>query len=139
MPNGYETYVTKAYSLDGISNLSGGEYRKIAIARALYRKAKLLVLDEPTASFDPKSEESFYRWLFGEYRNTTIILITHRLHAARMADRILHLRSGRLVEEGPHHELASSGGSYAKLFRMQARLYASPKSSKAGRVRLARG
>ena len=89
---------------DGI-DLSGGQWQRIAIARGIYRNAKLLLMDEPTAAIDPQQESSLYQTFLRAARGRTCILITHRLGLARIADRIVVLKDGRVVETGSHREL----------------------------------
>ena len=108
---------------DGGVDLSGGEWQKVALARAYLRDAELLVLDEPTAALDARAEyEVFLR--FSELTaGKMAVLISHRFSTVRMADRILVLRGGELVEEGTHAELVARGGLYAELFGLQAAGY----------------
>lgn len=120
LPDGYRTLLGKP--LGGV-DLSGGEWQKLAIARALVRQAPVVILDEPTAALDPKAEAEVYRQ-FGEMtRGRTAILISHRLGSARLADRIVVLKAGRIVEIGTHEELLARGGEYAGFFSLQAQWY----------------
>ena len=107
---------------DGV-DLSGGEWQKIALARAYMRDAQLLILDEPTAALDARAEyEVFVR--FNELMaGRMAIVISHRFSTVRMADRIIVLTQGEIVEEGTHEELVARGGLYAELFQMQAAGY----------------
>lgn len=108
----------------GGTELSGGEWQKLALARAFVReKAQLLILDEPTAALDPRSEYEVYRRFVELARGKTTLLITHRLASVQMADRILVLKAGRLIEEGTHKELLRRGGEYATLWNMQVQQY----------------
>jgi ATP-binding cassette subfamily B protein len=108
---------------EGGVDLSGGEWQKFALARAYLRDAQLLILDEPTASLDARSEfEVFER--FAELTcGKMALLISHRFSTVRMADRIVVLEGGRLVEEGSHEQLVALGGRYAGMFEMQAASY----------------
>ncbi|MGE5686934.1 MAG: ABC transporter ATP-binding protein [Gemmatimonadota bacterium] len=108
---------------DGGVDLSGGEWQKVALARAYMRDAQLLILDEPTAALDARAEyEVFLR--FSELTaGKMAVLISHRFSTVRMADRILVLRGGELVEDGTHEELVARGGLYAELFQLQAAGY----------------
>ncbi len=108
---------------DGGVDLSGGEWQKVALARAYMRDAQLLILDEPTAALDARAEyEAFLR--FSELTaGKMAVLISHRFSTVRMADRILVLRGGELVEDGTHEELVARGGLYAELFQLQAAGY----------------
>jgi ATP-binding cassette subfamily B protein len=107
------------------AELSGGEWQKLALARAFARKdkAQLLILDEPTSSLDPRSEYEVYRCFAELARGKTTLLITHRLAVTRLADRILVLKNGRLVEDGTHASLLACNGEYAALWRMQTERY----------------
>lgn len=105
-------------------DLSGGQWQKIALARGFFREAEVLVLDEPTAALDPLAELAVFERFVTLAEGRTAILISHRLGMARLADRVLVLEHGRLVEEGPHEALISAGGAYAALFGAQARWYA---------------
>jgi ATP-binding cassette subfamily B protein len=128
LPNGWDTQLGKPF---GGTELSGGEWQKLALARALIRldQAQLLILDEPTASLDPRSEYELYQHFAAMAGGKTTLLITHRLGSVRMADRIYVLKAGAIVEEGTHETLLASGGEYAQLWRMQAAHYAEAKAS----------
>jgi ATP-binding cassette, subfamily B, bacterial len=124
LPKEYQTPLGKQF--DG-TELSGGEWQKIALARAFLRaeKSQILILDEPTAALDPQSEFDVYQRFADLSRGKTTLLITHRLASVKMADRILVLKDGHLIEEGTHSMLLKSGGEYAKLWNVQAKQYAS--------------
>ncbi len=121
LPNGYDTPLTRRF--EGGVELSGGEWQKVALARAFVRDAALVILDEPTAALDAEAE---YR-LFERFRQLvagkTALIISHRFSTVRMADQILVLEEGRIAEAGSHGELISLGGRYAELFEMQAGRY----------------
>ncbi len=118
---GYDQMLGRRF--DGGVDLSGGEWQKIALARAYLRDAQLLILDEPTASLDARSElEVFERFAELTY-DKLALLISHRFSTVRMADRIVVLEGGRLVEEGTHDQLIALGGRYAAMFEMQAASY----------------
>jgi ATP-binding cassette, subfamily B, bacterial len=121
LSQGYEQMLGRRFE-QGV-DLSGGEWQKIALARAYLRDAQLLILDEPTAALDARSEfEVFHR--FSELTAGKMALfISHRFSTVRSADRILVLENGKIVEEGTHGELASLGGRYAEMFEMQASSY----------------
>jgi ATP-binding cassette subfamily B protein len=104
-------------------DLSGGEWQRLALARAFFREAEVLVLDEPTAALDPLAELAVFERFVDLARGRTAVLISHRLGMARLADRVLVLKHGRLVEAGPHEALVRAGGEYAALFAAQARWY----------------
>ena len=120
-PTRENTHLGKQF---GGTELSGGEWQKLALARAFVRKeAQLLILDEPTAALDPRSEYEVYRNFVELAQGKTTILITHRLASVLMADRILVMKAGRLIEQGIHQELLQQGGEYATLWNMQAKQY----------------
>ncbi len=121
LPGGYDQMLGRRF-VSGL-DLSGGEWQRIALARAYLRDAQLLILDEPTAALDAKSElEVFER--FAELTSGKMaLLISHRFSTVRMADRIVVLAGGRLVEEGSHQQLMALGGQYAEMFEMQAASY----------------
>ena len=121
LPDGYETPV--GHVLDGGQGLSGGEWQRVAIARAFTRDPELLVLDEPAASLDAVAEAELYRQFAELLEGRTALLISHRLGSARMADRILVLRQGRIVEEGRHEELLAASGVYSAMWEEQASWY----------------
>src|SRR6266567_3534460 len=108
---------------EGGVDLSGGEWQKIALARAYMRDAQLLILDEPTAALRARSEFEVFRRFADLTAGKTALFISHRFSTVRMADRIVVLSGGRLLEEGNHEELMSSGGVYAGMFEMQAASY----------------
>jgi ATP-binding cassette subfamily B protein len=108
---------------DGVL-LSGGQWQRLALARALLRGHRdLLILDEPSSGLDAAAEHELHRLITEHRRGRTCLLISHRLSAARDADRILVLEAGRLVEQGCHDELMAAGGWYARMFRLQAAGY----------------
>ena len=121
LPDGYETPV--GHVLDGGQGLSGGEWQRVAVARAFTRHPELLILDEPAASLDAVAEAELYRQFAGLLKGRTALLISHRLGSARMADRILVLRQGRIVEQGRHDELLAAQGVYAGMWEEQASWY----------------
>lgn len=120
LPDGPRTRLGKAF---GGTELSGGQWQKLALARALYRDADVLVLDEPTAALDPRAEAALYAQFASLTGGNTALLITHRLGSVLMADRVLVMKAGRLVEQGTHAELLARGGEYAELWALQAAQY----------------
>lgn len=122
LDKGVETYLFKIYEEDGIE-LSGGEAQKLAIARALYKDAPVVILDEPTAALDPKAEYDIYTKFLSLVDSKTAVFISHRLSSTKFCDRIVVLREGKIVETGSHSELLSQNGYYAELFHMQANFY----------------
>jgi ATP-binding cassette subfamily B protein len=121
LPDGYNTALGKWF--DHGVNLSGGEWQKVALARAFMRDAKILLLDEPTSALDAQAEYDLFERLRSLTRGRTAVYISHRFSTVRRADRIVFLEHGRLVEEGTHAELMKLNGRYARLFRMQASAY----------------
>jgi ATP-binding cassette subfamily B protein len=122
LPAGYETVLGKAYEENG-QDLSIGQWQKLAIARAYLRDAWVLVLDEPTAALDARAEVEVYRRFREMAAGKTVLFISHRLGSARLADRIVVLEGGRIVEEGSHAELVARQGRYARLYEVQAGWY----------------
>ena len=122
LPQAYDTLLGKEF--DG-TELSGGEWQKVAIARAFVREkdAQLMILDEPTAALDPRSEYEIYSSFAELVKDKIAILVTHRLASVSLADRILVMKAGKLVEMGTHEELLLQNGEYATLWNMQAEQY----------------
>src|ERR671910_342165 len=121
LPEGYETTLGKWF--EGGHQLSGGEWQKIALARAFMRDAQILILDEPTAALDAQAEHDLFSRIKTLTKGRIAVFISHRFSTTRMADRILVLDRGRLVEQGTHEELMALGGRYAELFDLQAASY----------------
>jgi ATP-binding cassette subfamily B protein len=118
LPKGYETCLGRGWEDDGVE-LSGGEWQKVALARSLIKDASLLVLDEPTAALDARSEFNFFQELFNREGNISLFLISHRFSSVRVADRILVLQKGKLIESGTHEELIKKNGLYRELYELQ--------------------
>jgi ATP-binding cassette subfamily B protein len=108
---------------EGGVDLSGGEWQKVALARAYMRDAQVLILDEPTAALDARAEYEVFIRFSQLVRGRMAVIISHRFSTVRMADRIIVLKDGVVVEDGPHDELVGRGGLYAELFRLQAEGY----------------
>jgi ATP-binding cassette subfamily B protein len=121
MPDGLDTYLGKIKQ--GSVDFSGGQWQKLAIARALTRNSAVKVLDEPTAALDPVAESALYDLFDKICRDLTTVVITHRLGAAKLADEILVIDKGSLVEKGSHTELMERGGVYADMFESQRSWY----------------
>lgn len=122
LPKGMDTPLLSSLT-PGAVNLSGGQLQKLAMARALYRDAPILILDEPTAALDPLAESDIYRRYHELSRNKTSLFISHRLASTRFCDRILLLKDGVIAEEGTHESLLRRGGEYARLFEVQRCYY----------------
>ncbi len=120
LPQGWQTLLTTAFR-SGV-DLSGGQWQRLAVARGLFRDAPLLIWDEPTASLEAKAEYAVYESLRALAQDRTVVLITHRLASVRGCDVIFVLDKGEIVERGTHEELLATGGRYAELFTLQARV-----------------
>ncbi len=121
LPNGYDQMVGRRF--EGGVDLSGGEWQKIALARAYMRDAQVLILDEPTATLDARAEYEVFRRFADLTFERMAVLISHRFSTVRMADRILVLAGGSIQEQGTHEQLLELGGRYAELFELQAAGY----------------
>jgi ATP-binding cassette subfamily B protein len=121
LPEGYNQMIGKRFG-NGV-DLSGGEWQKVALGRAYMRDAQLLILDEPTAALDARAEHEVFVRFAELTKGKTAVLISHRFSTVRMADRILVLENGNLLEIGTHAELLAFGGRYAELFTLQAEGY----------------
>ncbi|MGH9497967.1 MAG: ABC transporter ATP-binding protein [Terriglobales bacterium] len=121
LPRGYEQMLGRRFD-QGV-DLSGGEWQKVALARAYLRDAQLLILDEPTAALDARSEFEVFRRFSDLTAGKTALFISHRFSTVRMADRIVVLDGGRIIEDGSHDQLTRLGGRYAEMFEMQASSY----------------
>jgi ATP-binding cassette, subfamily B, bacterial len=121
LPEGYETMLGKEFT--GGYDLSIGQWQRIALARAFFRRAQLLVLDEPTASLDARAENELFEYVQALAHGRSVLLISHRFSTVKSADRIYVLHEGEIVEEGTHDELVANGGRYAELFELQASAY----------------
>lgn len=122
LPQGIHTRLDKQLYADA-TELSGGELQKLMLARALYKNAPVLVLDEPTAALDPIAENRIYLRYQDMARDKTALFISHRLASTQFCDRILYLKDGRVAQEGTHQELMASGGEYAELYELQSCWY----------------
>lgn len=121
LPHGYEQLLGRRF--EGGADLSGGEWQKVALARAYLRDAQLLILDEPTAALDARSEYEVFQRFAELTSGKMALLISHRFSTVRMADRIVVLENGKLAEEGSHSELMRLGGRYSQMFELQASSY----------------
>jgi ATP-binding cassette, subfamily B, bacterial len=121
LQNKYAQMIGRRFA-DGV-DLSGGQWQKIALGRAYMRDAQLVILDEPTAALDARAEHEVFERFATLSAGKTAVIISHRFSTVRMADRILVLRQGKLIESGTHNQLVASGGLYAELFELQAKGY----------------
>ena len=121
MPRGYDTVLGKRFE-DG-TELSVGDWQKLALARAFFHDAQLIVLDEPTSSMDAQAEDEVLRGFRDQRGGAAAVLISHRLSTMRLADRIFVLEQGRIAQHGTHAELIEQAGTYARLFNLQASAY----------------
>jgi ATP-binding cassette subfamily B protein len=121
LPSGYETLLGPEF-LGGV-DLSVGQWQRMALARAFFRNAPFVILDEPTASLDARAEHELFVRIRALLRDRTVLLISHRFSSVRTADRIYVLHEGHVVEDGTHQELIALGGRYAEMFGLQAAAY----------------
>lgn len=127
MPKGLKTPIYKDFEEDGVE-ISGGEAQKLAIARALYKDAAFVILDEPTASLDPIAEQEIYSRFNDMVKDKTAVYISHRLSSCRFCDRILVFDNGRLIQDGSHEKLLEEAdGKYTELWNAQAQYYSKTK------------
>lgn len=121
LPQKYDQMLGKEFE-DG-EELSGGQWQKLAIARAFYEEPPILILDEPTSAIDAEAEHEIFNNLEKQYDNKTLILVSHRFSTVRNANKIIVIENGKIVESGDHNELMKLAGHYANLFSIQARGY----------------
>jgi ATP-binding cassette subfamily B protein len=121
LPEGYETMLGREFA--GGYDLSVGQWQRIALARAFFRDAPFVILDEPTAALDARAESRLFERLRELLEGRSVVLISHRFSSVRSADRIYVLHEGRVIEQGSHSELMAEDGLYAELFGLQARAY----------------
>jgi ATP-binding cassette subfamily B protein len=122
LPDGYETPLSRVYA--GGRDLSIGQWQRVALARAYLRDAPFLILDEPSASLDPRAERALFDQIRDAMQGRTVLLITHRLASVRDAHEIYVLAHGTVVEHGTHGSLLAQNGLYAELYRLQADAFA---------------
>ena len=122
LPDGYDTPLMRIFEPNG-TELSVGQWQKIAVARAFYADSDILILDEPTASLDPLAEQEIFNQFDALRSQKTTIFVSHRLSSATIANRIIVLEEGRIIEMGSHKELMALEGKYYELFSTQAKRY----------------
>jgi len=126
LPDGLDTYLMRYFSRRGGPggvDLSGGEWQKLGLARSLYRDSSVLILDEPTSALDVQSETEVLTTFKQEVVDKVAIIVSHRLSAAAIADRVIFMADGELVEDGQHDQLAEGDGPYGSLYRLQQEGY----------------
>jgi ATP-binding cassette subfamily B protein len=121
LPEGYETMLGPIF--EGGQELSIGQWQRVALARAFFRDAPFIILDEPTAALDPRSEHQLFDRIRELTTGRSVLLISHRFSSVRAADRIYVLKRGQVIEHGSHSQLMAEGGLYAELFTLQASAY----------------
>lgn len=119
-PENFDTMLSREFN--GV-DLSGGQWRRIAIARGLYRAHNIIILDEPTAAIDPLEEAALYKKFTEISKGKTALIVTHRIGSARIADEIVVMEKGKVCEVGSHEELMESEGKYSKMFLSQSKWY----------------
>jgi ATP-binding cassette subfamily B protein len=122
LPNGYESVLTKIFDRSGVE-LSGGQWQKLAISRIFFSDAKILIFDEPTSAIDPFSEAEIYENIRKAGNDKTCIFISHRLYTSKLADKIILLEHGKILESGTHLELMNLRGKYYQMYISQAKNY----------------
>lgn len=122
LPSGVQTELLKVFSDSGVE-LSGGEYQKLALTRALYKDSNIFILDEPTAALDAIAESELYQSINSMLNDRTIVFISHRLSSTRFCDKIIYLEQGEIMEEGSHMQLVEQCGKYADMYEKQACYY----------------
>lgn len=122
LPQGVHSLLVRDVNEDAVE-LSGGETQRLILARALYKKAPMVILDEPTAALDPIAEHQMYQKYHEMTQERTSVYISHRLSSTRFCDRILYLEDGVIAEEGSHAELLALHGKYYDLFTIQSHYY----------------
>ncbi|MDQ7993379.1 MAG: ABC transporter ATP-binding protein [Propionicimonas sp.] len=130
LPDGFDTPLSRMFA--GGRDLSGGQWQRVALARSFYRDAPMVILDEPSASLDPRAEHELFSTLRSALHGRTALFISHRFSTVRGADRIYVLHEGEVVEQGSHDELMARDGRYAELYRLQSAAYVSGEPGEAG-------
>jgi ATP-binding cassette subfamily B protein len=132
LPEGYATLLGRMF--EGGTDLSTGEWQKVALARAFFREAGLLILDEPASSLDALAEADLFARFRDLVRGRTAVIVSHRFSTVMLADRIVVFDRGAIIEEGTHEQLLAAGGLYARMFLAQAEPFRQPGRSQPGRA-----
>jgi ATP-binding cassette subfamily B protein len=117
LSNSYDTALSTEFEKG--TELSGGQWQRLAIARSFFRNSKLLILDEPTSAIDARAEKSIFTQIFHEEKDNTVIVISHRFSTVRKANKIIVLDQGKIIEEGSHEELMKKAAVYAEFYNAQ--------------------
>ena len=121
--NGLDQILSKNYSKDNATDLSGGQWQRLSIARAFYRESNILLLDEPTSAVDAKAEYEIFKNILEHQQDRTTVIISHRFSTVRKAKKIMVISHGEVIEQGTHQELITQGGLYKEMFDLQAEGY----------------
>lgn len=121
--NGLDQILSKNYSKDNATDLSGGQWQRLSIARAFYRESNILLLDEPTSAVDAKAEYEIFKNILEHQQDRTTVIISHRFSTVRKAKKIMVISHGKVIEQGTHQELITQGGLYKEMFDLQAEGY----------------
>jgi ATP-binding cassette subfamily B protein len=120
--NGFDTNLGKDFYIDGIEP-SGGQWQKLAVSRALYSNAPILILDEPTAALDPKAEDEIFKIFTQVSKDKILIIVSHRMYSARLADEVILFDKGKIIAHGSHLDLMHISKKYKQMFNLQADKY----------------
>ena len=122
--NGLNQLLSKDIDAKNATNISGGQWQRLGIARAFFRSPNILILDEPTSSVDAKSEYEIFRSIIKKQQGKSTVIISHRFSTVRRAEKIIVLDHGKIIEQGTHSELIAQDGVYKEMFELQAEGYA---------------
>ena len=122
-PNGLNQVMSKDFDAQNATDLSGGQWQRLSIARAFFRQPNVLILDEPTSAVDAKSEYVIFKNILEKQKGKTTLIISHRFSTVRKAEKIIVLDHGKIVESGTHDDLIAKNGLYKEMFELQAEGY----------------